>query len=126
MGFFASIFRPLAYLSLPVILLNSISAASPTGRYYTRVFVYLGTLAGVATAGIATAATLAILGRPHDVNYYVAGMFYQIASRLMDLKVEVEGEEYLNNKPAVLMCNHQSVLDMLIIGRCVSYHILEE
>ncbi|KAF9448996.1 1-acylglycerol-3-phosphate O [Macrolepiota fuliginosa MF-IS2] len=117
MGLFSSIFKPLAYLSLPVFLFGSISAASPKGQYYTRVFIYLGTLAGVATASIATAAALTILGRPHDVNYYVAGMFYTLASKFLDLKVEVEGEEHLDNKPAVILCNHQSVVDILIIGR---------
>lgn len=119
MGFISSIIRPLAYLSLPVLLLRSVSAASPEGRYYVRVFIYLGTIAGVATASVVTATALAILGRPHDVNYYVACMFYGLASKLLDIKVELEGEEHLNQKPAIVLCNHQSILDVLVVGKYV-------
>lgn len=119
MGFFSSIVRPLAYLSLPVILLRSVSAVSPQGRYYARVFIYLGAIAGVATASVVTATALAILGQPHDVNYYVACMFYGLASNLLDIKVELEGEEHLNHKPAIVLCNHQSILDVLVVGKCV-------
>jgi lysophosphatidate acyltransferase len=117
MGLLSSIFKPLAYLSLPVILLGQVSNASPKNYYYTRVFVYLGTLAGVATASIVTATTLAVLGRPHDVNFYVARMFHALVWRLMKLRVELEGEEHLQNRPAVIMCNHQSMIDMLIVGK---------
>lgn len=119
MGFISSIIRPLAYLSLPVLLLRSVSAASPEGRYYVRVFIYLGTIAGVATASVVTATALAILGRPHDVNYYVACMFYGLASKLLGIKVELEGEEHLNQKPAIVLCNHQSILDVLVVGKYV-------
>lgn len=86
-------------------------------RYYARVVIYLGTIASVATASVVTATALAILGRPHDVNYYVACMFYGLASKLLDIKVELEGEEYLNNKPAIILCNHQSMLDVLVVGK---------
>ncbi|KXN86117.1 putative 1-acyl-sn-glycerol-3-phosphate acyltransferase [Leucoagaricus sp. SymC.cos] len=117
MGLFSSIFRPLAYLSLPVILLGSVSAASPKGHYYTRMFVYLGTLASVATASIVTATTMAALGHPHDVNFYVARMFHALIWRFMNIRVELEGEEHLQNRPAIIMCNHQSIVDMVVVGK---------
>jgi lysophosphatidate acyltransferase len=119
MGFLSSILKPLAYLSLPVIILSSLSAASPKGHYYTRMIVYLGTVASVATASIVTATTLAVLGRPHDVNYYVAYMFYGLVSRLLDIRVELEGQEHLGNGPAILMVNHQSMLDLIVVGKWV-------
>lgn len=123
MGFFSTIIKPLAYLSLPAIFLGSISAASPRGHYYTRVAVYLGTIASVATASIVTATTMAILGRPHDVNYYVAYMFYGLVARFLDVRVELEGGEHLDNKPAVIMGNHQSMLDLVVVGKCVIFNI---
>jgi lysophosphatidate acyltransferase len=119
MGLLSCILKPLAYLSLPAIILGSLSAASPKGQYYSRIIIYLGTIAGVATASIVTATTLAVLGRPHDVNYYVAYMFYGLVSRFLDIKVEVEGEEHLGNRPAILMLNHQSMLDLIIVGKWV-------
>jgi lysophosphatidate acyltransferase len=83
-------------------------------------------MAGVATASIVTATTLAVLGRPHDVNFYVARMFHALVWRFMDLRVEVEGEEHLQNKPAIIMCNHQSMVDMLIVGKYVVNKISPE
>jgi len=60
---------------------------------------------------------MSLVGRRYDVNFVVARMFYIVASRLLGVEVEVEGEEHMDEKPAVLMANHQSELDILIIGR---------
>ena len=119
MGLFSNVFKPLVYLSLPVVLLGSISNATPEDYYYTRMFVYLGTLFGVAASSIITATTMIARGRPHDVNFYVARVFHALVWRFMHLRVELEGEEHLQNRPAIIMCNHQSMLDLLVIGKWV-------
>ena len=117
MGFFSSVFKPLAYLSLPIIFLGSISNASPEDYYYTRMFIYLGTLLSVSTSSIVTATAMVALGRPHDVNFYVARIFHAFVRRFMHIRVEVEGEEHLQNRPAIIMCNHQSMVDLLVVGK---------
>ena len=117
MSFLVSIFKPLAYISLPIILIRSIAASSPVGRYYTRIAVYVGTLVTVGSCSIVIAAGMSLIGRSTDVNKVVACVFYFLAGRALDIKVEVEGEEYLDTHPAVLMANHQSMLDVLVIGR---------
>jgi lysophosphatidate acyltransferase len=38
----------------------------------------------------------------------------------LDLEVKIEEEEYLQAKPAVYMSNHQSMIDILILGRWAS------
>lgn len=117
MSFLVSIFKPLAYISLPIILIRSIAVSSPVGRYYTRLAVYVGALFTVGSCSIVIAAGMSLIGRSTDVNSVVAWIFYTLAGRALNLKIEVEGEERLNTRPAVLMVNHQSMLDVLVIGR---------
>lgn len=79
--------------------------------------VYVGALVTVGSCGIVIAAGLSLIGRSTDSSNIAAGLFYAMVSRVLDLKVEVEGEEHLNTRPAVYMVNHQSILDILVIGK---------
>lgn len=117
MSFLASVVKPLAYISLPVLLFRSIANTSPVGRYYWRASIFLGSLVVVSTWGIVVAVGMTLIGRRHDVNYVVARTFYNLVSRVLEIKVEVEGEEYLQTRPAVMVGNHQSMLDILYLGR---------
>ncbi|RDB19936.1 putative 1-acyl-sn-glycerol-3-phosphate acyltransferase [Hypsizygus marmoreus] len=122
MAFLVSVVKPLAYLSLPVILLRSVASASPLGRYYVRQGVYLGTLMTVAACSAVVAAGMSVVGRQYDVNHFVARTFYFLANHALGVAVEVEGEEYLDARPAVLMVNHQTMLDILVVGRLMPKH----
>ena len=117
MSFLISIVKPLAYISFPFILIRSISAASPVGRYYTRLAVYVGTLVTVGSCSVIIAAGMSLIGRSTDVNSVVAWIFYALASRALGVKIDVEGEEHLDTRPTVLMSNHQSMLDILVLGK---------
>lgn len=120
MSFLVSLFKPLAYLSIPVLFLRSLSNSSPIARYYIRALAYAGTLASVGTGCIFAAIGYSFMGSKYDVNNFVAKVFYTTVSWVFNIRVEVEGEEYLNNRPAILMANHQSMLDVIVIGRYVS------
>ncbi|KAH0839797.1 hypothetical protein J3R83DRAFT_742 [Lanmaoa asiatica] len=117
MSFLALVVKPLAYISLPVLLFRSVANTSPVGRYYWRVTIFLGSLAVVSTWGIVVAIGMTLVGRRHDVNYVVARIFYNLVSHALGLEVEVEGEEYLQTRPAVMVGNHQSMLDILYLAR---------
>ncbi|GLB34201.1 putative 1-acyl-sn-glycerol-3-phosphate acyltransferase family protein [Lyophyllum shimeji] len=117
MAFLVSLVKPLAYLSLPVILLRSIAATSSTGRYYVRQGVYVGTLMTLAACSVVVAAGMSIVGKQFDVNYVVARTFYAVARRVLQVEIEVEGEEHLDGRPGVLMANHQTMLDIIVVGR---------
>ncbi|EIW76203.1 acyltransferase-domain-containing protein [Coniophora puteana RWD-64-598 SS2] len=115
---FACLIKPLAYLSLPILLARYIHDASPAGRYYVRVGIYLGCLSLVSTAGVFIAAGMSLIGRRDDVNFVVARCFYALASRALDIHVEIEGEEHLQEaRPALMVSNHQSMLDVLFLAR---------
>jgi len=117
MSLLALAIKPLVYISVPVILLRTVASASSAGRYYAQLTIYLGTLAVVSTWGVFVAVGMTLIGRRHDVNFVVARSFYAIASRLLDIRVEVEGEEYLQTRPMVMVGNHQSMLDILCLAR---------
>lgn len=114
MLFLACLLKPLVYLSLPIIFA---AWFTPTSRYYLRVAIYVTCLSVVGTASIFIALVMAIAGRKYDVNAVVAFTFYYIASRALNITIEVEGEEYLETRPAVMIGNHQSMLDIIWLGR---------
>ena len=114
-----SLVKPLAYLSLPVFLLRTASNASPLARYYVRLGIYLSTIGAVSLWGVFVSIGMTLAGRRYDINWVIARSFYILSSRFLGITVEVEGEEYLSTRPAVLIMNHQSMLDILVVGRYV-------
>lgn len=112
-----SFFKPLAYISLPVFLLRTASNSSPLARYYVRLGIYLSTVGICSVWGVFASVGMSLMGRRHDIKWLVARSFYLLAGRFLDITIEVEGEEYLSQKPAVLVGNHMSMLDLLYLGR---------
>ncbi|KAL0070192.1 1-acylglycerol-3-phosphate O-acyltransferase [Marasmius tenuissimus] len=116
-SFFSKVFRPLAYLSIPVILIRGFAMSTPNGRYYVRLGVYVASMTMVATFSAVIGAVMAIAGHRYDVNFVVARTFYFLGSNVLGITIEVEGEEHLNTRPALYMSNHQSMLDILFVAR---------
>lgn len=119
MSFLIPLIKPLAYVSLPIFIAQRV-ANQPTPsplRYYARLVFYVGTLFTVGACGVAIAITMSLIGRPNDTNYFVARAFYSILHKALDITVEIEGAEYIETWPAVYMVNHQSMLDVIIMGR---------
>jgi lysophosphatidate acyltransferase len=124
MLFSALILKPLAYFGLPVYVLHRLSQTSPLVRYYIRNILYICSVGLCSTVGFCAAVPLTLLGRRYDVNYIVARTFYATFGRLSGLRVVVEGEEHLNTRPCVLVGNHQSMLDLLYLGRCAASPVI--
>lgn len=120
MSFLTVLFKPLAYVSLPFFILRSIAQSSPFARYYIRVVLYYSTLGLASAWGMMVAVGMSLAGRRFDINWVVARSFYLIASKVIDINFVVEGEEHLDTKPAMLVGNHQSALDILYLGRFVT------
>ncbi|KAH8834386.1 hypothetical protein DL96DRAFT_1522072 [Flagelloscypha sp. PMI_526] len=112
--------KPVAYFTVPFGLLCSVSTsqAIPTPiRYCLRAGIYLVAIAAASLSGIVVGIPLNLVGQRFNVNYCVARIFYYIASRALDITVEIEGEQYLDERPAILVVNHQSMVDLLFVGR---------
>ncbi|CCM01751.1 uncharacterized protein FIBRA_03817 [Fibroporia radiculosa] len=114
--------KPLAYVSLPVFALHTLSQSSPIARYYVRLTLYLSTLGVCSAWGVVCAVGMSLVGRRLDTFFVVARSFYALASRALDIRLVVEGEEHLQTRPAVLVGNHQSMLDILYLGRIFPRH----
>lgn len=122
--------RPLIYVSLPVLPLFFFLRSSRKGNYYFRLTTYFCSLGLAASIASVYSFGMLIAGRKYDVNYGVARAFYWFGGWAIGWKVEVEGEEILDQLtgdgrekgtgPAVLFMNHQSMVDILILGRFVS------
>ncbi|KZT42936.1 1-acylglycerol-3-phosphate O [Sistotremastrum suecicum HHB10207 ss-3] len=110
--------KPVAYLSLPIFVLHSLSKQSPMIRYYVRVALYLSTLGLASAWGVIVSIGMTLIGRRFDINYIVARSFHFLAGNAMGIKFQLEGEEHLDSvRPAILVGNHQSMLDILYLGR---------
>lgn len=109
--------KPLAYFSLPAFALHHLSKTSPLTRYYVRLGVYLSTMGLCSAWGLVLAVGMNLIGDPFNVNFIVARTFYALASRALGITMTLEGEEYLDTCPAVYVGNHQSMLDILYLGR---------
>ena len=112
-----SVIKPLAYLSLPAFAIHTLAKSNPVARYYVRLGVYLSTLGLCSMWGILAAIGMNLVGETYNVNYVVARSFYALVSRVLGIKIIVEGEEYLDTRPAILVGNHQSMLDIIYLGR---------
>ncbi|GAA5908877.1 hypothetical protein JCM6882_005472 [Rhodosporidiobolus microsporus] len=111
--------------SLPVALLASVLPAVMLGRlfrpvrYYLRLTTFLLGLASNSVWGVVVSLVMAAAGRAGDVNWVVARSFWRSTAPLVGITFRVEGEEYLTDKegPAVIVGNHQTMLDILYLGR---------
>ncbi|WWC70601.1 uncharacterized protein I206_104552 [Kwoniella pini CBS 10737] len=76
-----------------------------------------------------------LTGKRLNTNYYVARTFYHVAGPILGWKYEVEGEEYLwklegegggtagkKGRSMVMVGNHQSMIDILYLGRIFPKH----
>lgn len=115
-GFIFWLLKVLLYVSLPLIGLASLT---PLGRYYLWSTVYVGCLAIIGTLGAVEAIPMYLMGRQYDVNWLVARSFYYFASPIIGWKIEVEGMEHLEMRPSIIVGNHQSMVDILFLGRYV-------
>jgi len=111
------VLKPLAYLSLPALLLRYLSDRSPMVRYYVRLSTYLSTLGVLSIWGVLVSAGMSIAGQRFDINWVVARSFYLTAGRIMGIEFQVEGEEHMETPSAIYIGNHQSMLDILYLGR---------
>lgn len=60
---------------------------------------------------------LSLVGQRSNVNYVVARSFYAMVSPFLGMTFTVEGKEHLEERPAVVIGNHQTMVDILYLGR---------
>ncbi|TFK55431.1 1-acylglycerol-3-phosphate O [Heliocybe sulcata] len=117
MSILGTLVRPLAYVSVPFFLIHTLANRNPLVKYYVRLGLYLSTLGLCSVWGAMVAVGMSLIGRRFDVNFVTARSFYHLSSRVLGIKFVVESEEHLDTRPAVFVGNHQSMLDIVYLGR---------
>jgi lysophosphatidate acyltransferase len=95
----------------------------PPVSYYLRLSLYTSAMGFASACGVGISIIATLLGQRLNINWYVARLFYRLASPLVGIKCIVEGEEHLKAlmsvekgekaKSAVLLGNHQRYVDAL-------------
>jgi lysophosphatidate acyltransferase len=90
---------------------------SPMASFYARLLASYGTLIFCAIYGVFASLFLRLLGKHRTSQWATARAFHYIIALTTGVRFEiVEGKEYLRTRPCVLIGNHQSELDVLLLG----------
>ncbi|KAI8353619.1 hypothetical protein EDC96DRAFT_484769 [Choanephora cucurbitarum] len=109
-------------LSWPVItisLLSFLVVYRNYGGFFYRNLVNLLCFVTMAVYGTIIALVLPLFGKRDLINWSVARGYYYLGGFFTGVRVEVEGEENLHQHegPAIYVCNHQSSLDIMLMGK---------
>ncbi|KAJ7220329.1 hypothetical protein GGX14DRAFT_560136 [Mycena pura] len=85
-------------------------------RYCVRLGVYLAVMAFWGIAMIPVSLAYSIVGRRFEVGQTAMRSYSRFIGCVLGLYLELEGAEHLPTEPAVLLMNHQSVLDVWLVG----------
>ncbi|CAL9737810.1 1-acyl-sn-glycerol-3-phosphate acyltransferase [Monosporozyma servazzii] len=85
--------------------------------YYMRCVTAVGILMMCALYGTIASIVCTLIGKQHLSQWTTARCYYYAMKYGMGIDVKVIGEEKLNNKPFIVVSNHQSTLDILMLGR---------
>ena len=89
----------------------------PHSSFYARILASYGTLLACTSYGVITSIILRLLGKQNIAQWVTARAFHYTMYYTTGIRFEiVEGKEYLSTRPAVLIANHQSELDVLMLG----------
>lgn len=88
-----------------------------TINFYSRTFLAVTIFGSCAVYGVFCSLFLTMIGKRHLAQWSTARAFYYSFSSIMGIKIKLVGEEKLSKLPGILISNHQSSLDMLVLAR---------
>lgn len=86
-------------------------------KFYLKSVVFGSLIILCALYGVVASVLLRLVGKEEYAQYTVARAFYYSLSRILGIRIILKNEELLHQKPAVVVSNHQSALDILVLGR---------
>ena len=104
-----------AYLTLTFVLIVS-SSISPNMGFYGRLLASYFCLLACSIYGVIASLVLRAIGHPGLSQWAVARAFKYSMKYTTGVEFVVSGEEHLQTRPAVLIGNHQTELDVLMLG----------
>ncbi|CAO3573745.1 unnamed protein product [Mortierella alpina] len=76
----------------------------------------------MSVAGCFVSIVCALLDKRYVINYVVSRLFSFLAAGPCGVTYKIVGEEHLDQYPAIVVCNHQSSMDMMVLGRVFPKH----
>lgn len=88
-------------------------------KFYSKTTAILASFIGSAAYGTVAPLILSLFRKRLLTQYTVARLFYTLVKSITGVRIEIEDEtKMLNNaNPAIILSNHQSELDVFVIGR---------
>lgn len=101
------------------LILSLLSPRSRRARLYLNVLLYVVSLGICSVWGVLISLPMSLSTKSRlNINWLVARSFHLIAGNLTGLKFKVEGAEHFEKaRPAVLVGNHQTGIDILYLGK---------
>lgn len=97
--------------------MSIISGAFKKIKFVTKGIVALNVLILSATYGVLCSIFLSLIGRRNLAQWSTARFYYHLFSFIMGTKINIDRPELLEKLPAILISNHQSELDIYMLGR---------
>ncbi|SCU84404.1 LAFA_0D09780g1_1 [Lachancea sp. 'fantastica'] len=85
--------------------------------YQFRCVLGVTLLSTCALYGVLASIVLSCVGKRHLAQYTTARSFYYVMGTFLGIDVEVINPENLEKLPAIFVANHQSALDILMLGK---------
>lgn len=86
-------------------------------KFLTKGLVALNVLLISATYGVLSSIYFTIVGERSLAQWSTARFYYNFFSFIMGMKINIDKPELLEKLPAILISNHQSELDIYMLGR---------
>lgn len=111
------------YLGLTTTFFSLSYFSVPTASFYARLLASYGCLVLCATYGVFASLVLRLFGKHRISQWATARAFHYTMALATGIHFEiVDGKEYLDTRPCVLIGNHQSELDVLLLGTIFPPH----
>ncbi|EDO15470.1 hypothetical protein Kpol_472p1 [Vanderwaltozyma polyspora DSM 70294] len=85
--------------------------------YNVKTGICIFALGFCAILGMISSILLSLIGYRHISQFVTTKTYYTIVSALLGVEVKVINEKNLDNQPCIYVCNHQSSLDAIILGK---------
>ena len=85
--------------------------------YYSKTVLATVLLMVCALYGTISSIVFKLIGKQYLSQWSTARCYYYVMKYCMGIDVKVIGEEKLKNKPFIIISNHQSTLDIVVLGR---------
>lgn len=109
---------PVIFFVLPYVL----AALPQKPQFLAKCIVVLLATVVMSVAGCFISIVCAVLDKRYAINYIVSRLFSFLAAKPCGVTYKIVGEEKLDTYPAIVVCNHQSSMDMMVLGRVFPKH----